>query len=135
MERSLELLDVYQRLVSGAMRDTSFDQLTSTTAAVSLIGTDPTEWFTDRTTIVQMMDAQRQAGDQGAQTTPTEPQAWAEGDLGWVVDRPRLRMPGGAEVQFRVTTIFHREGGVWKGVHQHASIGVPNDQVEAFRGS
>jgi ketosteroid isomerase-like protein len=135
MERSSELLDLYQRMVRGALRDTPFDQLTSTTAAVSVIGTDPTEWSTDRATIVQMMDAQQQAGDQGAQLNPSDPQAWEEGDLGWVIDRPVLRLPNGAEVHLRVTTIFHRENGTWKGVHQHSSIGVPNDQVEAFRGS
>jgi SnoaL-like domain len=135
MEHSPELLDLYKRVLSGTYRDTPFDQFTSTTAAVSVIGTDPSEWTTDRATIVQMLDAQRQAADLGVQMIPTEPQAWAEGDLGWVVDQPRLRTPTGAEVQLRVTTIFHREGGSWKAVHQHASIGVPNDQVEAFRGA
>jgi hypothetical protein len=135
MEQSPELRELYNQLVRGDLRNTPFDQLTSTTPAVSIIGTDPAEWSTNRAEIVQAMDAQRQAGDQGVQTIPTDPQAWAEGDLGWVVDRPRVRLPNGAEVQLRITTIFHREGGTWKGVHQHASIGVPNDQVEVFRGS
>jgi hypothetical protein len=30
--------------------------------------------------------------------------------------------------------ILCKEGGTWKLLHQHAAIGVPNDQVEAFRG-
>ena len=135
MERSSELLELYQQLLRGDLRHTSFDQLTSNTAAVSVIGTDPTEWSTDRTVIVQMLDAQRTDGGQGGLMVPSDPQAWEEGDLGWVVDRPRLPLPDGTEIQVRLTTIFHRENGTWKGVHQHASIGVPNDQVEAFRSS
>src|SRR5215469_619011 len=99
MEQSAELRELYNQLVRGDLRNTPFDQLTSTRPAVSIIGTDPTEWSTDRAAIVQAMDAQRQASDQGVQTIPTDPQAWAEGDLGWVVDRPRLRLPNGTEVQ------------------------------------
>jgi SnoaL-like domain len=34
----------------------------------------------------------------------------------------------------RATTILQKESGRWKIVHQHSSIGVPNDQVEAFQG-
>ncbi|MGO8951525.1 MAG: nuclear transport factor 2 family protein [Ktedonobacterales bacterium] len=133
MEQSQELLDLYRQVMTGGLRDTPSDQVTSTTPALSMFGTDPTEWWTDRATIVQMFDAQRQAEDQAPQIIPGNPQAWVEGDLGWVVDQPRLRLPNGAEVQLRSTSIFHREGGTWKLVHGHASIGVPNDQIEAFR--
>jgi ketosteroid isomerase-like protein len=34
----------------------------------------------------------------------------------------------------RLTTILRKEGSGWKMAHQHASIGVPNEQVDAFRG-
>ena len=73
MERSQELLDLNQRMNSGDLRDTPADQQVSTTAAVSVFGTDPTEWWTDRATIVQMLDAQRQAMGQGVQNIPTIP--------------------------------------------------------------
>jgi adenylate cyclase len=135
MERSQEILDLYQRYARGDLRGTPADQIISNTPAVSLLGTDPTEWSTDRAQIVQAADAQSHASQaSGMQTIPTDPQAWSEGDVGWVVDQPRVRLPNGAEVQMRVTAIVHRENGTWKIVHQHASIGVPNDQVEAFRG-
>jgi len=107
----------------------------SASPAVSMIGTDPTEWSTDRALTVRMADQQSQASRAtGLQYTPTDPRAWSDGDMGWVIDQPRLRLPNDAEVQMRATTIVHRENGAWKVVHQHASIGVPNDQVEAFRG-
>jgi ketosteroid isomerase-like protein len=123
------------RYARGEMRGTPADQMIATTPAVSMIGTDPTEWSTNRAQIVQAADMQGQTSrDAGMQTVPTDPQAWSEGDLGWVIDQPRLRLPGGAEMQMRVTTIVHREGGTWKVVHQHASIGVPNDSIEVFRG-
>ena len=133
MERSPELLEVYRRFLSGQMRDVPVEQLIAASPAVSIIGTDPNEWITDRTTIVRLYEAQLQMASQGMQNIPENPEAWTEGDLGWVIDRPRVRMPDGREAQMRVTTIYHREDGMWKGVHQHASIGVPNDQVEAFR--
>jgi ketosteroid isomerase-like protein len=34
----------------------------------------------------------------------------------------------------RATTILQKESGRWKIVHQHSSIGVPNEQVESFQG-
>ena len=135
MERSQEILDLYMRYAQGDLRGTPADQVISNTPAVSMIGSDPTEWSTNRAQIVQAADMQGQASrSAGVQTVTSNPQAWAEGDLGWVIDQPRLRLPNGAEVQMRVTTIVHREGGTWKLVHQHASIGVPNDSIEVFRG-
>jgi hypothetical protein len=59
--------------------------------------------------------------------------AWTEQDVGWVIDQPTIHLNNGRAVQLRVTSIFRREDGAWKLVHQHSSIGVPNDTVEAFR--
>lgn len=135
MERSQEILELYLRFARNELQGTPVDQIVSASPAVSVIGTDPAEWITDPATVKHMTEAQMQASQAaGIQTTPTDPQAWADGDLGWVIDQPRLRLPNGAEVQMRMTTIMHREGGTWKVVHQHASIGIPNDQVEVFRG-
>jgi ketosteroid isomerase-like protein len=134
MQRSPELASLYQQMMGNLMRNDPADQFISTTEAVSIIGTDPTEWFTDRATIVQMFDSQRQATGEGLQVLNSSPQAWEDGDLGWVIDQPTWHMPNGKELQVRVTSIFHRENGSWKGVHQHVSIGIPNDQVEAFAG-
>ncbi len=135
MERSQEVLDLYRRLVRGQLQGLPIDQVVSSSPALSVFGTAPEEWWTDRATITRMLEAVFQAGDQGMQALPAgDAQAWSEGDFAWVVDRPRMRAPNGAEVQLRVTTILHREGAQWKVIHQHASIGVPNDQVEAFRG-
>jgi ketosteroid isomerase-like protein len=61
-------------------------------------------------------------------------EAWTDGDLGFVVDQPTVTLKDGRSVQMRATTILQKESGRWKIVHQHSSIGVPNEQVEAFQG-
>ena len=137
MERSQDLLDAYTRLFDDLSRGRvpSVDEYVSDSPAVSAIGSDPEEWWMGPETMRQVVAAQLEAlASQGAQFIPAGPEAWAEGDLGWVVDRPTIRLGDGKEVELRGTTIFHREHGAWKMIHQHASIGVPNDQVEAFRG-
>lgn len=35
---------------------------------------------------------------------------------------------------FLLTTIVHREHGAWNVLHQHSSIGVPNEQVPVLAG-
>lgn len=136
MERSAELLEVYQRFASGGLRGTLPEHWFSDSEAVSVIGTDPAEWVTDAAQVRQLAVGEAQVTDAaGLQRIPTEPQAWAEGDVGWVIDAPRLRLPSGAETQVRMTAIMHRENGAWRIVHMHTSIGVPNDQVAVFQTS
>lgn len=88
-----------------------------------------------RETLAPILDAQFEGFRQlGATFNTSNARAWTDGDLGFVVDRPTVTLKDGRSVQIRGTTILHKEGGTWKMVHQHASIGVPNEQVDAFRG-
>ena len=50
---------------------------------------------------------------------------YATADLAYIVELQHTRVrPGGADeiasVSLRVTTIFRRENGEWRGVHRHA---------------
>ena len=137
MQRSQELFDAYNQMFQDIQegRVTSASNVLSSSDEISAIGTDPTEWWMGRETLSPILDAQFAGFRQlGAKFNTSNAEAWTEGDFGFVVDQPTVTLNDGRSVQIRATTIVHREGGAWKIVHQHASIGVPNEQVEAFRG-
>ena len=46
--------------------------------------------------------------------------------VGWVADRPKFVLADGTEASFRWTAVFHQDGGEWKMIQGHASLGVPN---------
>jgi hypothetical protein len=65
----------------------------------------------------------------GITIVDSDPLACSEGSVGWAADRFRLRFPNGTQVPFRVTIVFHQEGGEWKIVQWHSSIGIPNEEA------
>jgi class 3 adenylate cyclase len=54
-------------------------------------------------------------------------QAWVEGSVGWVADRPTFVLPDGQELPLRLTAVFHLERGHWKMVQYHLSIATANE--------
>ena len=48
------------------------------------------------------------------QDLPGDPQAYSEGDVGWVADRPKFRLPDGTELPVRMSIVFAKEDGQWK---------------------
>jgi hypothetical protein len=91
------------------------------------IGTDPDEWFEDVQGVRAMLEAQA-----GAKITVEHgvPRAYEEGTVGWVADRGHFVLPEGAgRVPFRLTAVFHREGGAWKLVQEHASVAQANEEA------
>ena len=135
MQRSQELLDAYtqtlQRIQDGKIA--SINETLSTSDAVSIFGTEGTEWL-GRDQFVPVLDAQWAVLRQLGARIESHAEAWADGDVGFVVDSATLSLTGGPSVPMRWTTVFHKEDGSWKGVHQHASFGVPTDDeaVRAF---
>jgi len=57
------------------------------------------------------------------------PVGYEEGSTGWVVDQPTFRFPDGSAMRTRLTAVWRQEDGVWKLVHMHVSVGVPDDEV------
>jgi ketosteroid isomerase-like protein len=128
MERSEELRDVmlqfYSALSSG---DLSFiDRHFSTADDVRGIGTDPTEWWSGRR-LIDVWKEQMAALGGTMPISPGDPEAFVEGDVGWVADRPTLDVGDGNPVAIRFTAVFHKEDGDWKLVQSHGSIGLPNE--------
>ncbi len=97
---------------------------TSHHPGTTFLGTDPDEWWTDLASLRQALQDQHAAG---VDAIPGEPLAYAEGDWGWAVDRAIRFRVGEREQPFRISMVYRREDGVWKIVHFHSSLGVPND--------
>ncbi len=132
MEPSAELKDVYLRSCEAYTNAdlAAIEQGFSRQAGVVMIGTDPDEWVLGYDAIIEMFRRMLPAQQQmGLTLLPGEPQAYREGNVGWVIDRPTFRTQDGAAIACRATTVYHREDGVWKIVHNHYSIGVPNEAL------
>lgn len=130
MNPSAELKNVVLRLYESMTKGdvSAFERLFSRQSGVIAIGTDPNEWWADYETIVRVHKAQFQEIG-GIQIRAGELNAFVEGTVGWVADRPILRLPNGQEMTFRETTVFHKEDGEWKIVQFHVSIGMPNEEA------
>lgn len=131
MERSPELRDltvrVYQAIAGGDAD--FFDQLVSRQEGLIAIGTDPTEWWADYRSFVGALRAQLREMGGGFPVAPGDPQAYREGPVGWVADRGTLTLPDSPAIPLRLTLVFHQEGGAWKVVQWHASLGVANEEA------
>ena len=99
---------------------------TSHHPGTAFLGTDPDEWWTDLAGLRQALVGQREAG---VEIIPGDPVDYQEGEVGWAIDhRMRFRL-GAQERPFRMTVVYRREDGLWKMVHVHSSLGVPNEDA------
>jgi hypothetical protein len=125
MQSSPELrttqLALYEAMSSGNAG--SVEAFYSMQPEVAFVGTDASEFWTDshqhNADVRRFFD-----GSEGHLTwSGGEIIAYAEKSLGWTFDRPRLRLPDGAEVKLRITLVWRREGERWLVAHSHASVG------------
>jgi hypothetical protein len=58
-----------------------------------------------------------------------EIEAYQEGTVGWVADRPRFVFPDGTKIEMRATGVFLERVDGWKLVQWHASLGVDNEEA------
>jgi hypothetical protein len=130
MEPSAEVKEAVLRLYDGmATGDPSaVERIFSRESGVLAIGSDPAEWWAGHDVIARAFGEQiRETG--ARRIVPGELSAYAEGSVGWAVDRRTIRLPSGKELVVRETTVWRREDGEWKLVQFHASIAVPNAEV------
>jgi SnoaL-like domain len=125
MQQSTEVRDAmlrfYDRL--SASDAASFDQLVSQETATLVVGTAPGDRVTERDRLRFGFEAE------GVRIQAGEPAGYEEGSMGWVVDEPMFFFPDGSAMKTRLTAVLHREDGVWKLVHMHVSVGVPDEEV------
>ena len=102
------------------------DDLISNAPGAIGIGTDPDEWWVDDAIAAAFRAQVPEMHGAGMRFRAGDIAAYSEGSVGWLADRPALVLPNGAEAQMRMTAVCHRDGGAWKIVQFHLSIGVPN---------
>ena len=120
MEPSVELRELTKQLAQavGAGDVAFLARHTSRQPGVAFLGTDPDEWWTDLAGLRRALEGQVAAG---VEVVPGEPVAYQAGDRAL-----RFRI-GEREQPFRMSMVYRREEGVWRMVHFHSSLGVPND--------
>jgi SnoaL-like protein len=114
-------LEFCDRLSAGDV--SSFDRLVSSHPATVVIGTAPGEVVRERERLRYGFEAE------GVTLAPRSPSAFDEGTLGWLTDEATFGFPDGSSMQTRMTAVFRCENDVWKLVHMHASVGVPDEEV------
>jgi ketosteroid isomerase-like protein len=92
------------------------------------IGSDPDEWF-EGAAASEVFTQQGGGGEGGLQVRVEEPVVGAAGDVGWYAGRGAFVTPDGKEHAFRASGVLRREGGEWKILQSHTSIGVPNEEA------
>ena len=131
MEQASELknlvLTFYDAVSKGDV--SRIESLLSRRDEVLFIGTDPSEWWTGSSSLVQAFKVQIEELGGTMTIVGGDPQAYREGAIGWVADRAKFRLPDGAEVPFRLTAVFRMEEDGWRIIQEHLSIGVPNEQA------
>jgi adenylate cyclase len=130
MERSDELRDLmlrfYDALNSGDVG--FFDRHFSREADTRAIGTDPEEWWSGQR-VAEVFKEQIEAMGGSMRVSAGDPEAFAEGSVGWVADRAAtFALPDGGSLSLRFTGVLHREDGDWRFVQTHGSLGVANEE-------
>ncbi len=132
MEQYGELRELTRRFYEAVARgdDAFLKRLVSRREGALFIGTDPDEWWEGSESFLGALRAQAEALGGNLQIVPGQLHAYREGTLGWVVNRgTTLRFPDGTEIPSRHTFVVHQEYGEWKLIHQHASVGVRNEEA------
>jgi hypothetical protein len=128
MQESTAVASAWLRFCEGVSNGAveQFDDIVSQQANL-VIGTAPGEMITER-------DRMRFGFEtEGVTLGSRSARGYEEGSLGWVVDEPTFGFPDGTSFDCRVTAIARKEGELWKLVHAHFSVGVPDEEVVALQ--
>ncbi len=130
MEQSTELKEFYiQSCEAQSNGDYEFfERCFSKKDGALAIGTDPAEWWSGYASIAGVFKAQLQEAG-GFQVLADDPKAYCDGSIGWIADKPTIKLPDGIEIQMRLTMVLQKEGEDWKIVQWHSSAGVSNEDL------
>ena len=106
------------------------EAIVSREADVLGIGTDPDEWWPGRDNLMRAVRAQVPEMHGAGMTFRTEDErSYSEGDVGWSAAQASIVMADGSTLPTRFTSVWRREGGDWKLVNFHVSVGMSNEQL------
>jgi hypothetical protein len=130
MERCADLEALTRQLYEAVSQGdiTYFERHLSRGESCVVIGTEPEEWWNDYHAVLEAMRAQMKTAKDAVRLIASNLSAYRHGDVGWVSDRPKLRL-GRVEVPCRHTSVFMKEDGEWRIVQHHFSIGVTNEDA------
>jgi len=130
MQPSTALRELFERSLreTAAKNAQAIFDMCSRDPNALFIGTAPNEWLQGLAALELVM---RASMDAGSGMTPANAQivAYKEGPVGWIAAQWDVRLPNGSAITLRATTVCHQEGGQWRAVHTHQSVGVPDDLV------
>ena len=133
MERSMSVRDALLRFYeafSGADTEVFGDVISRDDEGILVIGTDPADWVEGREQWIAVREAMRGTMWEGVKLVPgPEPRGYEQGPLGWVNDRPVIVTQDGTTIPARLTGVVRQEEGVWRFVHVHLSVAVPDEEV------
>lgn len=132
MQPSPEIREVAQRILSDQLAGhlDAVLQTMSQEPGFLCIGTAPGEWFKGVAAFEQASRAAIAASGSGMPPLENvEIEAYQEGTVGWGSERGTLRLPNGVALAIRGTFVVHQEGGQWKAVQAHTSVGIPDAQM------
>lgn len=116
----------YERFTAGD--PDAFEEGLATGEGVHVIGTAPGEGHWDRSSWANAY--RTQFTDLGIRLEGgPDPVGYEEGSVGFGTDTPRFVFPDGSYLATRLTAVLHDEGGEWKVVHLHFSVGVPDEEA------
>lgn len=99
-------------------------------AETLVIGTDPAEWWQGSDEVMRAMGAQiaeMKAAGVGIERGGVR--AYREGPVAWASEKAAFRLDDGTVVPIRITAVLTGDGGSWKLVQWHSSVGVANKEV------
>lgn len=130
MQRSPELEQLTRRMYASISdADISVFEAHLSRAEVGvIIGTAPGEWWETADDALAAMRTQMSNSEGSVDLVAGDLRAYEHQDVGWVADRPHLRV-GDTAIECRQTSVFVRENGSWRLVQQHFSIGISNEDA------
>jgi ketosteroid isomerase-like protein len=104
------------------------DALLSDRPGSTHIGSDPREWLTKDQLLAGISEAMS-VGEVQVGVEIGDVAVHVLGDVAWAEGTGKFTNGQGEERAVRTTGVFVREGGGWRSVQSHASIGVRNEEM------
>jgi hypothetical protein len=119
------ILNFYERFSAGD--PDAFEAGLAAGEGVSVIGSGPGEGDTTREGWAATYRSV--IAEMGLKLRGHDPVAFEEGTVGYGTDTPSFVLPDGSTLPTRLTAVLSNDGGEWKVVHVHFSVGVPDEDA------